>query len=205
MPRKKKTDPRTLPPLAAQRRAAVLPLDVARGAGIPHDADRGARAARLRAAADVLDVLDGDTGSDPITRLKSQAAWLRNVADSLAGNPPHAYEAGGDAEGEPVCLQCDQPESFPIHQVDAEESVAAYYERKLGHPLLDDHVPAASSHMLAADFWTTTGCGQDCVNAIDAGAALLAQVRRGFGSDRPSLVAGIQDTVTEVIQVFVYG
>lgn len=62
--------------------------------------------------------------------------------------------------------------------------------------------PASPAH---PDFHIETGCGSDCKDAIDAAAVTIKYIRKGFGDDRPELIADVVKACAEVVRVFVYG
>lgn len=186
---KRKIDPQRLAKLAAATRKYPLPPHVGAGHRTPPALAASIDATKLRAAADVLEALPSvpDRSDTYPWSASATASYMRNVADGLEST---------------ALLKGNYDTPSPLIP-----SVASYFESRLGHPLRDPQTSASSRKdtLTDPDFLIDSGCGEDCAKAIDSGAALIAQIRAAYSYDRPSLVAGVQDTVTEIIACFFYG
>lgn len=87
-----------------------------------------------------------------------------------------------NATGEGVTVRAYFEQAFPAHVY-----VAARDPVDLESMPLDSH------------------CGADCKAAVDAGAALAAQVRRAFGDDKPEHFQEIGEIVADVCGCFICG
>lgn len=95
-------------------------------------------------------------------------------------------------------------------------TVAAYFLQHLGEELqpASEREPKAEHSPYHPSFHIDTGCGVECRAAIDAGAAMLSQIRTAFGPlvdgtrEHPKgaqLRVACVEAVRNVVLCFVYG
>jgi hypothetical protein len=125
------------------------------------------------------------------------------ITDICGRNLPHAeatevlvarYARNNDPIGPEVTLSTSKLKEWIDATLDgarSPRSVADYFSKLLGASIEDDTLCTLSIH---------SGCGRDCVAAIDAGARLIAHIRMAKGTKRgtPELedVIGIVRTIT---------